>query len=177
MPNIGGRDPYEDYGNWNAKAPKMGPSASMMPGVGAGLGAVGGGLGAWAESQGQKRQMENQFESNLATQRNENPNAQLNAAVSRNMKGALRDNLSAMVNAPGGIAGMSGMDFQGGLADAYLRSIQGVNPMLQQEAANIAGVPGLNVGGQQISEFERPELKGAGLGETMAGVLGGLFGG
>jgi hypothetical protein len=138
------------------------------------MGGLGGGLSALAAGLGQKRGLENQFESQLAMDKNLNPNRRLNAGISRNIGGNLRANMGDMITnaGEGGIAGMSGNDFMRGLADVYLRSAsQGINPKYQEEAFNAAGIPGL------FAPDIRPDLKGPGIGESLLGIGGGILGG
>lgn len=163
---------YGGGGTPSTVAPK-----SKYPGQAAqtGLGAAGAGLSGLASGMGQTRNIGNEFEANLARFQNENPNAPLEAGLKRNLGGNLRQNLSNWYGGlgPGGVSGLSGTDFMGGLADVYLQSAtQGVNPMLQQESLNMGGVPGL---GQNA--WIRPDLKGPGILETLAGVGGSALGG
>lgn len=147
-------------------------------GVGNAMGAVGTGLGRLAQGMASKREAENQWKANQADYEMRNPNAALDAAVQRNYRANLRDNLGSLVGKDYGPAHQGGgAAFFNDLADVYLRSIsQGINPLLQQEGRNIAGVPGLNIGGEMIGRDVTPDFKGPGWGESLLGIGGSALG-
>lgn len=150
-----------------------------LPSAGIG-GAISGGLSAFGNTlfggRQAARDMENQFNANIQTDRFLNPNRSLEGAMDRNFRGNLMQNLQGV-----DLSGAGGM---GRLLDAAVNSYtNGINPQLQQEHANIAGVPGLKIGGEYVGEDPSKmfEAKKPGFGEALAagglGALGGFFGG
>jgi hypothetical protein len=128
----------------------------------------------------------NDLQQMLAEERNLDPNRRLGDALTRNRTLNMQQNLGGLLEkmeSMGGLkgygqGGMQAADFNRGLADAYLRSAsQGINPMLQKELGNIAGVHGLEIEGQKVSEDYKPDLKGAGAAEIGFGGLSSFFGG
>lgn len=142
-----------------------------------GLKAIGGFLGGFFKGRQQSRNMKNQFLQQLALDRALAPNRALQDALRRNIRGNILQNLSL-----GGedLLGLRGLDRVRAFNDLLLRSISGgINPLLIREQQNIAGIPGLRIGGRLVGEdptkFFKP--KGPGFLESLAGGIGGLFGG
>jgi hypothetical protein len=143
-------------------------------------------LGNIAGGMAEKRGTMNDFRSEIAMEKNLDTNRRLGDALARNRALNMQQNLGELMKrmeAQGGLrgygqGGMQAADFNRGLAQAYLQSAtSGINPMLQKEMGNIAGIPGLTVEGKQVAPDVEPELKGPGFGEVALGGLASFFGG
>lgn len=136
-----------------------------------GIGALAGGLSNFFGGRQAARESENEYGQQIALDRALNPNRPIQEALTRNVRGNFLENLGIMDPNEFG---------RGGSARAFFQSVHGgVNPALQEEFGNIAGVPGLRLGGQLVGEDPNEffKAKKPGFFESLASGAAGLIGG
>lgn len=136
-------------------------------------GGIAGGLGNFFKSRQQGRDMQNQFNMGVAQDQFMNPNRPLQAALQRNFRANLLQNLAGSGAGHGAITPQD-------LFASFGQSLRGgIDPRLIQEGQNIAGVPGLKVGGQYVGQDPTTlfKPKTAGFLESLGSGFTGMFGG
>ena len=155
---------YGPYGNTPGINPApLGVPNSFLEDMGLGdpiMGAAtlgGGALAGYLGGKQDVRNQQNRFEYDVASDRQFRPNRAVSDALRRNLIAAILE--------------------QGGTSGGLQSLTGGINPLLLEELKNIAGVPGLNIAGQQISPNVQPNFKGPSFLESLGGFAGGVLGG